>query len=48
VACGIRIDGNIERLEVEPDQLGCVYGLPGILGNDERDRLAHETNMPDG
>src|SRR5713226_9860945 len=48
MAGGFRIDDDVERLEAEPDQLGCVYGLPGTLRDHERYGLAHETDMPDG
>jgi len=48
MAGGFRIDHDVERLEVEPDQLGCVYGLPGTLRDHERYGLAHETDMPGG
>src|SRR5216683_1574834 len=46
-ASAIRIDDDIERLEVEPDQLGRVLGLPRTLRNHKCYRLANETDMLD-
>jgi hypothetical protein len=45
-AGGFRIDSDLERFEVEHDQLGRVGGSLWALGDHERHRLAHETHTP--
>ncbi|HWO90817.1 MAG TPA: hypothetical protein VNP53_02515, partial [Methylomirabilota bacterium] len=45
---GLGIDNDFERLEIEPDKLGSVRCRLGALRNDERHRLANETDSPVG
>ena len=46
LAGSFRIDNDLQRLEVEPDQLRCVRGRFWALGDHQRHRLAHKTHPP--
>jgi hypothetical protein len=47
VAGGFRIDNDRERLEVEPNQLGCIDRRIAALRDNEGDRLADEADALD-
>jgi hypothetical protein len=48
MAGGLAIDNDFERLEIEPDKLRSIIGRLGAVRDDERHRLAHETDSPNG
>ncbi len=48
LGCALRVDDELERLVVDPDPFRRAPRLLGMLGGDERDRLAEIADAVEG